>query len=429
MHHRLQGLVAIRPPAWSGRRPARIGGSRMGGSRGIRAGAFALAALLASAAGLGPGGVQPVAAAWTASINVYVNDGDGVGRVTSEDGGIDCAFGDGRATGDCSESYTYADFVGNVSVSIRYIPATGSYVCDPAHTGCVTSGSDVGFNVDFARGSSNDAVLAPSFRLKTYEVLYESQGPGTISSNGTPCTPPSGIDHCASFKHGSTVSLVATPDAGYPFNGWSSEPCWDKGTTCTFTITAPLGDYLVAGFGQVLVMMRSSGGGQVCATWTSYCDSPGFGVEVLKYTPLTIVAKPNAGWTFASWSGAPCLGQPATCTFTLLDPVDVTATFRQLATSAPTPKPTPKPTQATAPTARPTAAPSGAPRATPGATASTTGTPGPGLPTSPPTTAPSSSADGQSFEPAGSAATGSVPSSLPRATSIDPTPGSGTQAV
>lgn len=382
-----------------------------------RAASLAMILALANAAGLVPGGVPHAAAAWSGSINVYVNTGDGAGRVTSDDGGIDCVFADNRATGDCEQTYVWADLLSSVLVGITYTPATGSYVCLIDTLSCTTSGAPVSYNLEFKRGQTNQAVISPSFWLKTYQVLADAQGPGSVSVNGGACTPPSGIDDCGSFKHGSTVTLVATPDGDYPFNGWAGHPC-GAATTCSFTITSQPSDSYTAIFGQIYVVIRSGGGGKVCKSDGVFCTRSGMGFAVQKHESVTIIAVPDAGWTFDGWSVAPCLGKPATCTFTALADVDVTASFRKLATAAPSSPPaSPRPTASP----RATVVPSGVAASSPTVPSST----GPAASSAPPTdaapTAATPSPDGTqlgapSLQPSGgpggmAAAPSSTPSS------------------
>src|SRR3954471_15963782 len=104
-----------------------------------------VAAALVAATGI-VANPAPATAAWVASLNVKFDAfdivGDGAGRVTSDDGGIDCTQSPGGvASGDCSQSYTLANFASSYDVVLTLNPATGSYACKSGITDCSADGS------------------------------------------------------------------------------------------------------------------------------------------------------------------------------------------------------------------------------------------------------------------------------------------------
>src|SRR5215203_734530 len=86
----------------------------------------ALALLLASAGPLVH--PTPVAASWSADLSITLS-GDGNGHVTSDDGAIDCWYGGGVKSGDCSEHYILPDFVPDYPVVVTFTPAADSIAC------------------------------------------------------------------------------------------------------------------------------------------------------------------------------------------------------------------------------------------------------------------------------------------------------------
>lgn len=323
---------------------------------------LALVGMVVMAAGGQLAAPGPVAASWSGSITVFFATGDGAGRVTSDDGGIDCGYANDRNSGDCSQSYVFPDSVRSVLVTITYTPATGSHICVDSAGGCVTNGAPHSVTLEFRPEYSNTVTLTPSFRLNSYRVQVEIDGPGTISSPGDSCMPDAGYDFCRRFKHGTSVTLAAAPDGGSTFNFWFGSPCdaAPRDATCTFSVTRPV--ELTAVFGRTRLFVERVGSGGVCIRTGVVVECTGRRGSVnawfLTNSAITLTTHPDDGWRFSKWNQAPCEGQGATCAFTLTDEVELKAKFTQIPAATATPKPTPKPTPP--PTPRPT------PRPTPG---------------------------------------------------------------
>ena len=390
---------------------------------------LALAVMLANGAGLVPGGVQPVAASWQGSITVYP-DGDGSGRVTSDDGGIDCGYANLRNSGDCSQTYIWPDFQSSVVVTLMFQPAPDSKVCLDSVPGCVESGAAYEISYEFKPEYTNELFVLPEFRLKTYTVAAKAfpSGTGEFTGNGTSCQPPVGYLICRSFRHGEQVTLQAVPGQGHVFTAWQEAPCAGQGKTCTFTANANL--RLTAAFDVWLVRIESPAqGGTICAsaldpTVVAGCAPPSgifrfYGFHGRRHL---FTAEPASGWRFKTWGAGPCSGQDATCVFTLSSDVSIKPAFEQIPAPTRTPSPTPKPTPTTRPTTSPVSTPGRSSTPPPASTQ-----PAPAM-SSAPSTAPGSSAvpsaAGATEEPSDSMIPGTAPSSgvapLPVAT---PDPG------
>ncbi|HET9852795.1 MAG TPA: hypothetical protein VFP56_09845 [Candidatus Limnocylindrales bacterium] len=304
---------------------------------------------------------SPAWASWGGSISVSFGNGDGAGRVTSDDDGIDCRYANGGASGDCSQTYIFPDFQSSVLVTITYTPSQGSYLCVGSAGGCVTSGAPHSVTLEFRPEYGNVVTLTPRFELTSYRLQARIDGPGTISSNGTPCSPSTTLDWCALFKHGTTATLTAQPAAGSIFTYWSGNPCTGFDPVCSLTVTED-SNYLVV-FGKVNISLDIEGSGTACATSGARLCTEGLIPPVSNFiavgTTLVIEAKPEKGWRFDHWNSGPCGGQGLTCTFTVKAAKSLVATFKRIPTATPTPKPTPKPTPratpATVATPRPTA--------------------------------------------------------------------------
>jgi hypothetical protein len=166
---------------------------------------------------------RAVAASWERTLTVSFaageNAGEGAGRVTSDDGGIDCSYLDYNTSGDCSQHYVLPSFSTTYDVTLTFDPVTGTVACTNVYSGCGTKSASVALPIHFDMGSGGDVAVRGSFSLAWVNVQVTEQGPGTVSSNtSVPCTPSGGADHCWAYKYGNAVSLTAHPDAGTVFS-------------------------------------------------------------------------------------------------------------------------------------------------------------------------------------------------------------------
>src|SRR5262249_29285780 len=138
-------------------------------------------------------------------------------------------------------------------------------------------------------------------------------GKVTVSQGGIEC----GADCSGAYDVGTTITLVATADAGATFLGWMGADCTGTGP-CTVTVTDDL--EVTATFAldnSVVVVPTGNGRGTVksdppainCGTTCSGTFS--YGMKV------TLTATPATGSTFTGWSGGGCTGtDPCTTTVT-----------------------------------------------------------------------------------------------------------------
>ena len=95
----------------------------MGKTTLLRQSRVGLAALVLVAALL-PAAAPPVAAAicdtsYCATLTIYPN-GTGAGRVTSDDGGIDCSWNGFVASGTCFKTYSWTVVLPSINVTLTY---------------------------------------------------------------------------------------------------------------------------------------------------------------------------------------------------------------------------------------------------------------------------------------------------------------------
>ncbi len=112
------------------------------------------------------------------------------------------------------------------------------------------------------------------------------------ATNGTVTRTPDQI----SYTSGQTVTLQATPNAGYVFSGWSGDL---TGTTNPATLTMNANKSVTANFTAVspitytLTVSAMNGTAAKTPDQTSYTSGQ----------TVTLQATPNAGYTFSGWSG------------------------------------------------------------------------------------------------------------------------------
>jgi uncharacterized repeat protein (TIGR02543 family) len=126
------------------------------------------------------------------------------------------------------------------------------------------------------------------------------------------------------FLEGTSVTLVATPVAGYTFTGWFGD-C--TGMTCAITMDAA--KTVTAQFANIPTYILTAtktgtGTGTVTSNPAGINCGATCGAGFMSGTSVTLTATPNSGSIFAGWSGA-CNG--ATCTVTVDAAKNAIATF------------------------------------------------------------------------------------------------------
>ena len=258
-------------------------------------------------------------------------DGSGLGTVTSQPAGINCGT-------TCSATYDQGTVVALIATS------------DPGSTFSGWSGApdctDGEVTMTAARRctATFDTSSAPTRRLT---VGRAGTGSGTVTSNpgGINC----GGDCSQDYAEGTTVALNTSTTAGSTFTGWSGDPdCSDGQVTmngvrnCTATFN--LSEVTT----HTLTMTLAGSGGGTATSSPIGIDCGGDCMEDFQEGSIvSLIADPDAGSTFAGWSGAGCasgtvtMNAPRVCTatFNLIPPgelaVTVTGTGFGTVTSSP----------------------------------------------------------------------------------------------
>ena len=126
------------------------------------------------------------------------------------------------------------------------------------------------------------------------------------------------------YKEGSTVTLVATPNAEYKFTGWSGGA---NGSSNPIDVIVNDNKNIVANFSlvQYALFTNTIGEGQI----TEMIVNTGKSTDFDSGTTVQLEAVPSQGYYFTGWSGD-LSGDTNPAQITIDKPKNVTATFEKL---------------------------------------------------------------------------------------------------
>ncbi|HRQ64707.1 MAG TPA: hypothetical protein PKZ76_07590 [Xanthomonadaceae bacterium] len=233
--------------------------------------------------------------------------GGASGKVASAPGGIDCGLG----ANDCVAAYPEGQ-----NVTLSATPGPGSVFDIWLDGACV--GNVPSCELPMSQDRNVTANFIPASSAHTLTVTLD--GEGGVNSN------PAGIDCpgtcAAAFDHGSTVTLTATPDSGWLFDGWIGCTPTDEPGQCNITLNsaASVTALFVQQATDILVDFSGAGEGSVTSSPAGIdCFSGGpacFGEFDGGDGPVTLTASPDSGSVFFGWSGdctgtGPCVLGPS----------------------------------------------------------------------------------------------------------------------
>jgi hypothetical protein len=234
--------------------------------------------------------------------------GNGAGTVTSVPTGITCG-------GTCSQNYGYG-----TQVTLTATPQTGSTFTGWNGGGCTGTGTCV-INV------SNAVTVTATFTLTTENLTVTTTGTGsgtvTPSPTGTSCGA-----GCSQYNYGTQVTLTAVAATGSIFTGWTDTNCSASGNgpcTVDMTVATTVTAKFTLGSNSLTVTKSGTGTGTVTSSPAGINCGPACSFPFTNGTTVILTATPDAGSTFAGWSGA-CSGT-GTCSILIGAPVTATATF------------------------------------------------------------------------------------------------------
>ena len=203
-----------------------------------------------------------------------------------------------------------ANYEEGTDVNLTAIPAEGWYFEG-------FSGDLTGTNAEASITMDDDKTVTATFKElapTTYALNVSIQGQGTVAK-----TPDKGA-----YNEGETVELVATPAAGWEFEGWDGDASGDSNP---LQVTMDESKNIVARFVRIIdvftleVNTIGEGGVFIDPDQEVYNE----GEEV------TLTATPAEGWMFTSWSGDEESSEP-TITLIMDSDKQVTATFEEVVT-------------------------------------------------------------------------------------------------
>ena len=232
----------------------------------------------------------------------------GNGTVTSNPAGINCGV-------DCVESYASGAVVTLVATPNAEQSFSGwGGACSGTSTCVVTMSAAKNVTAEFS------AITPGSF-----PVTVSKSGGGTVTSvpAGIDCGPVCGFD----FKTGTAVSLTATAEPGYQFNGWAGD-CTGA-STCVLTVNSAktvTASFVLTGSATTFPLTTSvSGSGTITSNPAGIACGTDCSEDYPANAAVTLTATPVAGYSFAGWSGD-CTGT-GSCVVTMSSSRTVKATF------------------------------------------------------------------------------------------------------
>lgn len=154
-----------------------------------------------------------------------------------------------------------------------------------------------------------------------YYLDVNVNGGGTVTSSYPSANTLVGINPLI-VRAGQSVTLTASPNTGYSFEGWNNHDQCNGSTSPTCVVQMTGNAIADAAFSQkavvfyLLTVDGSSGGTITSSVGGITEDGTTESVQLLAGTQVTLTATPNAGKTFAGWNIYGCAGT-GSCTVTM----------------------------------------------------------------------------------------------------------------
>ena len=245
--------------------------------------------------------------------------GTGLGRVSSAPAGINCI------------STCNSVFNSGASVTLTATAETGSTFS--GWGGACSGTGDCVVSMTAAKSVTATFALASATTQYLLTVTKAGTGSGTIASSptGIGC----GASSCGgNFDSGATVTLIATPDTGSSFSGWSGNAACSGTGTCVVVmsaaqnVTATYATTTSSSTQQYTLSVALSGTGSVDSNPAGIaCTATACGKNFDSGSSVTLTAVPGSGFTFTGWSGNAACSGTGTCVVSMTAAQSVTASF------------------------------------------------------------------------------------------------------
>ena len=234
----------------------------------------------------------------------------GNGTVTASSGALDCG------------ATCVANYASGTVVTLTASAATGWAFDGWSGAGCSGTGT-------CAVAMSDPRTVTATFSEQTFELTATVTGNGIVSSDPGIVYCGNGNTSCSDvYGAGTVVTLTATPGSGQSLTGWSGA-CSGSASTCVVTMSEARS--VTASFtGTTTYTLDVATGGSGTGTVTSSpaginCGST-CSASYADGTSVTLTASAGSGSSLTGWSGD-CSGTATTCTVTMSQARDVTASF------------------------------------------------------------------------------------------------------
>ena len=239
------------------------------------------------------------------------------GTITSSPSGINC--GSGASETACSDTFDQG-----MSVTLRATPKTGYALGTWGGTDCSSEANAATCTLDM---TTNKTGITKAFTLiqRTLTITRPMNGAITSNPSGINCGSGASETACsATFGHGTSVRLTATPKTNYEHGAWGGTDCVSQVNAATCTLTMDTNKTGITKAFTLIIQrtltitkpmngtITSSPSGINCGESNTTCEA-----DFEDGTSVTLTAAPAMDYVTGAWGGDDCLGSGTTCTLTM----------------------------------------------------------------------------------------------------------------
>ena len=256
---------------------------------------------------------KTVAKAFTAIQRTLIITRPANGAITSNPSGINC--GSGASETACSRTFDQG-----MSVTLTAAPKTGYELGTWGGTDCVSEVNAATCTLDM---TTNKTGITKAFTLIQRTLTITKPMNGTITSNPGSINCGSGASETAcsaTFGHGTSVRLTASPKTNYKLGDWGGGDCSSAGNAATCTLTMTTNKTGITKAFTIIIQrtltitkpmngtITSSPSGINCGESNATCEA-----DFDHGTSVTLTAAPAMNYVNGAWGGDDCAGLGVTC--------------------------------------------------------------------------------------------------------------------